>query len=95
MVEFKLPAIAPITEEEEEAFAELEDVLASESVSSTIGWVVRVGKDLEEKRKEISLFSSKLKGTFSGRCSKNWGILLFFLDKVCFINGLLFLTRIY
>jgi hypothetical protein len=68
IVEFKLPAIAPTTEEDE-AFAELECMLASESMRSTTGWVIMVGKDLEGKRKEIGVLSSKLKGVFGGRCS--------------------------
>lgn len=38
MVDFNLPAVAPQSDPEEEAFAELEDILALDSVSSAIGW---------------------------------------------------------
>jgi len=77
-----LPTVAPELDYEEDAFAELEDLLSSGSTSSTIGWAIKVGENLDEKREEIRSFEEKLKGIFSGRHCKNWGILLYFLGKV-------------
>ena len=84
LIDFILPAIAPETDEEEVAFGELEELLASGEVSSAIGWAVSVGKNLEKARGHISSLASQLRGTFSGRLCKNWATLLFFLEKVRF-----------
>ena len=84
MVDFSLPAVGPQTDHEDEAFAELEELLSSGCVSKAIGWAIRTGKELEGKR-EITYFSQKFKGVFSGRICKNWAMLLFFVDKVSII----------
>ena len=82
VVELELPTVAPELDYEQDAFAELKDLLSSGTTSSTIGWAIKVGENLDEKREEIGSFVEKLKGIFSSRHCKNWGILLFFLGKV-------------
>ena len=83
LIEFNQPAVYPQSLAEEEAFAELEDLVASGRVSSAVGWAIGVGKDLEMKRDVINSLCSKIKGIFSGHCCcKNWAMLLFFVGKV-------------
>ena len=78
-----MPIVAPQSDVDDEAFAELDDILSSGNVSSAIGWAIRTGEGLEgKKREEILSFSRKLKGLFTGRVCKNWAMPLFFVDKV-------------
>ena len=81
-VDFNLPTVEPNTEEEEEEFEELDNLLASGSVSSAIGWAVRAGAKLEMRKDELKAFAYKSKTFFTGRSCKNWRMLIFFLNEV-------------
>ena len=82
VVDFKLPTVGADDEDEEDAFAVIEDLCSSSAVSSAIGWAVSVGKNLNHKREDIRGFSEMVKGQFTGRMGKNWGTLLFFVHNV-------------
>ena len=77
---FSLPTVAPSTDEEEAAFAEIEDLLFSGELSSAIGWAISVGKQLSCCREEIR--ELKKLTQLQGRSSQNWAILLFFVKRV-------------
>ena len=77
---FNLPTVAPATDEEEEAFAELDDLLLSGELSSAIGWAIAQGKLLLSNRDEIR--ELKKMTQLHGRSSQNWAILLFFVKQV-------------
>ena len=79
---FESPSVAPTTDEEEEAFMELDSIISSGELSSAIGWAIGCGSHLAQKKSDILNMCHKLKGTFSGRVLKNWGTVLFFLDQV-------------
>ena len=38
------------------------------------------------KREDIQCFTERVKSHFTGRMAKNWGTLLFFVQKVCLIS---------
>ena len=86
VIPFKGPSIGPVSEEED-VFAELEDVVSSGVMSSMIGWAIHQGKAVAapEGRDEIVAIKECLRGTYQGRSLQNWGLLLFFLKKVCII----------
>lgn len=46
VIPFKLPSVGPITEAETKEFRDLST--AKKKASSAVGWVIRVGKDLEQ-----------------------------------------------
>lgn len=84
-MKFNPPSVAPSTDEEEEAFMELESIIASGQLSSAIGWAIRCGENLAQRKRDLLNLGKKLKGAFSGRVLKNWATLLFFLDQVIII----------
>ena len=81
-----MPTVAPDDIDEEDAFAVIENLCSSSAVSSAIGWAVGVGKSIGEKREDIQCFTERVKSHFTGRMAKNWGTLLFFVQKVCLIS---------
>ena len=78
VVEFKSPSVAPENDEEEDAFSDLDALVASGLMSSAIGWAISVGENLKQHREEMLSFSDTLKGSFGGRMRKNWATILFF-----------------
>ena len=51
-------------------------------VSGAIGWAVAIGKNLDDRQEDIRWFCDMLDGKFAGCVQQNWGVLLYFLDKV-------------
>ena len=74
---FHAPSVAPVTDEEEYAFMELESIISSGELSSAIGWAIGCGSQLADRKGDILEMCH-----FSGRVLKNWGTVLFFLDQV-------------
>ena len=74
-------------------FSELEHVVMSGMMSSMIGWAIQQGKAVEapEGREEVVAIKESLRGVYQGRSLQNWGLLLFFLKKVCIIFQSLYL----
>ncbi len=58
-----------------------------------IGWAIQQGKAVEapEGREEVVAIKESLRGVYQGRSLQNWGLLLFFLKKVCIIFQSLYL----
>ncbi len=82
ILNFCLPSIGPNDDEEEEVFAELEDLVIGGEVSSCVGWAIALGKQPKKLREEVLQVKDRLRGVFKGRNCKNWATLLFFLKKV-------------
>lgn len=91
-VMFRKPALEANTDAEDEAFKEMDDLIYSEEASRVMGWMVAAGRNLTECRADIKAYEDKLNGICSSRITKNWAILLFFLEKVLqmqvLLNGL-------
>ena len=77
IISFKAPSVCPTTDIEEDAFVELDSIISSGQLSSAIGWAIRCGDNLAERRKDILKHCKRLKGAFCGRDLKNWATLLF------------------
>ncbi len=82
IINFSLPSIGPVDEEEEEVFSELEDLINGGDVSACIGWAIALGEKPKLLREEVLVVKDRLRGQFKGRNCKNWATLLFFLKKV-------------
>ena len=84
VINFKLPPVAPVTCEEEEVFIELEQLISSGTLSSSIGWAIAQGKALlsQQGRDEVLEIKEKLRGIYHGRSLQNWALLMFFLKRV-------------
>ena len=70
---FKSPAIAPSTEEEQDAFDELDDILTEGTLSTACGWVVRVGQCLHD-RQIVREMAARFRPHFPGRQAINWAL---------------------
>ena len=82
MISFTAPAVAPINDEEEEAFTELDELVQSGEPSKAIGWAISQGKLLMDERDALKDMKKRLQGTFHGRTCHNWAVLLFFVRQV-------------
>lgn len=87
IINFALPSIGPVDDEEEEVFAELEELITEGEVSKAAGWAIALGN--HNLREEVLVMKESLRGTMSGRKCKNWAILLYFLKKVCCTSSIL------
>ena len=71
---FKTPAVSPTTDEEQDAFDELDDMLCEGSLSSSCGWVVKVGRRLHD-RPTVREMAARFRSHFPGRQAINWALL--------------------
>ena len=83
VIPFNGPSVGPEDAIEDELFDFLERVLESNRLSQCIGWVISLGHALKETGKSfVTELREKLRDRLSSRHCTNWGILLFFLNKV-------------
>ena len=97
VIPFKQPMVGPVDDEEEEVFAELEQLLSSGVMSSMIGWAICQGTAVAapDGKKEVAAIKEGLRGLHQGRTLKNWGLLLFFLKKVGSLSACMKTTHTY
>ena len=69
------PPVDPETEEEHDAYDDIEEILLTNVLSSLIGWVITIGNILRHKR-EIKSVKDDLRRHFQGRALTNWSLLL-------------------
>ena len=67
---FKSPAVAPSTEEEQDAFDELDDMLMEGSLPAACEWVIKVGQSLH-CRQTVREMAARSRSHFSGRKQAN------------------------
>jgi len=50
-----------------------------------VGWAIQQGKNItsQEGKQEVVELKDSIRGMFQGRSCHNWGLLLFFVKKVC------------
>ena len=83
IIRFVDPPVGPSSEEDEEVFAELEELIHGGELSRAIGWAIQLGQRLPSCRQDILDIKEKLRGVMSGRKIQNWGMILFFVKQVC------------
>jgi len=86
MVYFNKPTVGPDNDIEEDTYREFEELVSSGDMSWAVGWVISLGKELEARKAEVRELKDKLRGVVSGRNCKNWGVLLFFVQRVSVIK---------
>jgi hypothetical protein len=88
---FKKPTIAPSTDEEQDAFDYLEELIESQAISSSIGWIIRQGNILKDKE-EMKSMKSHLRRYYKGRSITNWSLLALCAKQV---NNFIFITLVF
>lgn len=81
VIPFEKPSIAPSTEERQDAFEDLEDMLADGLPSSAFGWAV-AQKALLQDKEAIRDLKSRFRSHFQGRAVQNWSLLALCLKQV-------------
>ena len=81
VIPFKEPQIGPVSEDEDDTFAEFESFLSSGVLSSMVGWAIQQGKTVAttDGKEEVLELKESIRGIFQGQ---NWALLLFFVKKV-------------
>ena len=74
--------MCPETDEEEDGFDDLEEMVSTHQTSSAVGWAIQLRKQLLLKRERMHELKKNLCGAFHGHQSSNWAILLFFAEQV-------------
>ena len=83
-ISFFEPAIGPQTEDEEQAFTNLEDAIRTGYFSSAAGWAISAVRGLNKSR--VAELKKCIQDRFPSRnrnC-QNWSVLLIFVEKVLF-----------
>lgn len=81
VLNFVEPSVGPSTEEEEDVFPELEELISSGEISKCIGWAISLGQR-DNLREDVLAIKDKLRGVMGGRKCKNWAIILYFVKQV-------------
>ena len=71
---FLKPAVAPVNDEEQEAFDTLDDLLDENKPATAICWAVQQHEMLTDKT-ELQVMRHLLHGAFKGRMQRNWALL--------------------
>ena len=74
--------MCPETDEEENGFNDLEEMVSTHQTLSAVGWAIQLRKQLLLKRERICELKKNLCGAFHRRQSSNWAMLLFFVEQV-------------
>lgn len=81
IVSFSKPSIAPVSDEQQDAFDELDDMICGGVLSSVIGWAIQMGKKLNNKDK-LKKIKGILRPHFHGRAILNWSLVALCLEEV-------------
>ena len=82
MIPFEQPTECPESDEEEDAFDELEGLVSSNRLSAAVGWAIQLRREVLLNGDRIRGLKRELYGSFQGRSAMNWALLLFVAEKV-------------
>ena len=82
VIPFEQPPVCSESEEEEDAFDELEDLVSTNRLSAAVRWAIQLRKEVLLNGDQIRELKRELYGSFRSRSAMNWAILLFFAEKV-------------
>ncbi len=85
VVPFTKPSISPTTDEQQDAFDDLDDILEGGLLSSVYGWVIQQRRVLEDKER-IRDMKRQLRAHFAGRSALNWSLVVTCLQQVRWID---------
>lgn len=87
IIPFQNPSVGPRDSVERKARAKLESALIQSRYSAAIGWVISLGKKLEECLEDVHLLETELQQTSmfcnTSRQCFGWALLLYFTTQVC------------
>lgn len=82
MIPFEPPTVCPESDEEEDAFDELVDLMSNNRLSAAVGWAIQLRKEVLLNGDRIRELKRELYGSFQGRSAMNWALLLFVAEKI-------------
>ena len=89
---FKNPPVAPTSDQEQDSFDDLDDMLMEGTLSASCGWVIEVGQTLKCRR-TIRDMTARLRLHFPGRQALNWALLSVCVKEV-FFDSVILLLRV-
>ena len=81
VVPFCKPSIAPITDEQDDAFDDIERMIEENLLSQALGWVIKQASTVHN-REQLRTMKQKLRRVFQGRCLMNWALVTLTTTKV-------------
>lgn len=82
VVPFSKPSIAAITDEQLDAFDELDDMIDQSAPSQALGWIIQQ-KSLLHDKDRLRDMKKRLRGAFQGRTQMNWALVALTTTEVC------------
>ena len=84
MIPFDGPSVGPIDCNTEEAVVEMEQLLKEYFFSKCLGWIIRIGRKLQEERSVVETCKTRLKGMFPPRVSQGWAVCSYIAEQVSY-----------
>lgn len=78
---FSKPWIAATTDEQQDAFETIDEMMEGHLLSQAIGWIIKQKKVLGDKE-ELRGMKRKLRSAFQGRSLSNWALVALSTEKV-------------
>ncbi len=85
LVPFVKPSTAPVTDEQQDAYNKMDDMIDEGVLSSVCGWAIRQRQIVANKEK-LKARKSHLRHHFKGRSVLNWTLVAVCLEQVRLIE---------
>ena len=82
LILFEEPSVGPMDYSTELAFTEMEQVLKVYGFSKCLGWIIGIGKKLQEDHDVIEDCKTRLKGKFPPRVAQGWAVCTYIAKEV-------------
>lgn len=81
VIPFSKPSIAPESEDQEEAFEIVDELIDNQQLSQAVGWIISLSEAVNSKQ-QLKEMKEKLRDSFKGRCLMNWSLVALTTTKV-------------
>ena len=83
VIHFNDPKIGPVSDDEEDAYTELDELISSGEVTRGIGWAVNMGKVLLQENNEVKkgYYKKLMHGVVTCRKYANWSLYCFLVSR--------------
>ena len=79
-VPFAYPTVAPESDQEQEAYDRIDEMLSTGQISQAIGWAIKQRQTFLDGMEEVKELRSIIRSSVKGRAATNWAVLLFFCE---------------
>ena len=81
IIPFVKPSVSPETDDDQQLFDKLEEMLEEKIASSAIGWAIQQQKLFKDKEK-LHKLKKDLRPSCTGRTNHNWALVLLCAEEV-------------